>query len=90
MTERWEDTTLRGTFFGHSKPMYVLPVRWSTNPNERPKSGNLDPIILLPGVDYNNIEAKFQLSFKTKVLQGVFGVMVIYGGLYSKVPLANL
>jgi phospholipase A1 len=71
-------------FFGHSKPMYVLPVRWSTNPNERPKSGNLDPIILLPGVDYNNIEAKFQLSFKTKVLQGVFGVMVIYGGLYQK------
>jgi phospholipase A1 len=49
MTERWElDTTsLRGTF-GHSyKPMYVLPVRWSTNPNERPKSGNLDRIILL-------------------------------------------
>jgi phospholipase A1 len=68
-----------------------LPVRWSTNPNERPKSGNLDPDYIAPaGVDYNNIEAKFQLSFKTKVLQGVFGVMVIYGGLYSKVPLANL
>jgi phospholipase A1 len=28
---------------------------------------------------YNNIEAKFQLSFKTKVLQGVFWGMVIYG-----------
>jgi hypothetical protein len=36
------------------------------------------------GVDYN-IEAKFQLSFKT-----ASGGMVIYGGLYSKVPLANL
>jgi phospholipase A1 len=62
MTERWElDTTsLRGTFFGHSKPMYVLPVRWSTNPNERPKSGNLDPDYIAPaGVDYNNIELNF-------------------------------
>jgi phospholipase A1 len=46
MTERWElDTTsLRGTF-GHSLQTYVRVVRWSTNPNERPKSG--DPIILL-------------------------------------------
>jgi outer membrane phospholipase A len=24
------------------------------------------------GVDYNNIETKFQLSFKTKVLQSIF------------------
>jgi phospholipase A1 len=38
-----------------------------------PKSGNLDPDYIAPAVDYNNIEAKFQLSFKTKVLQGVFG-----------------
>jgi phospholipase A1 len=76
MTERWElDTTsVRGTFLVTPyKPMYVLPVRWSSNPNERPKSGNLDPDYIAPaGVDYNNIEAKFQLSFKTKVLQSVF------------------
>jgi outer membrane phospholipase A len=43
--------------------------------------------IVPAGVDYNNIEAKFQLSFKTKVLQGVLGA---WFGLYSKVPLANL
>jgi hypothetical protein len=77
-------------FFGHLTNLCTCCPRWSTNPNERPKSGNLDPDYIVPaGVDYNNIEAKF-LSFKTKVLQGVFGVMVIYVGLYSKVPLANL
>ena len=33
----------------------------------------MDPdYVAPPGVDYNNIEAKFQLSFKTKVLQGIF------------------
>jgi phospholipase A1 len=76
MTERWElDTTsARGTFLVTPyKPMYVLPIRWSNNPNERPESGNIDPDYIAPaGVDYNNIEAKFQLSFKTKVLQSIF------------------
>jgi phospholipase A1 len=76
MTERWElDTTsLRGTFLVTPyKPMYVLPIRWSNNPNERPESGNTDPNYIAPaGVDYNNIETKFQLSFKTKVLQSIF------------------
>jgi hypothetical protein len=41
------------------KPMYVLPVRWSTN-LMKPKSGNLDPDYIAPaGVDYNNIELNF-------------------------------
>jgi hypothetical protein len=49
-----DTTSLRGTFLVTPyKPMYVLPVRWSTNPNERPKSGNLDPDYIAPaGVDY--------------------------------------
>ena len=76
LTERWElDTnSVRGTFLVTPyKPMYALPIRWSDNPNEQPKSGNIDPdYIAPPGVNYNNIEAKFQLSFKTKVLQGIF------------------
>jgi phospholipase A1 len=76
LTERWElDTTsLRGTFLVTPyKPMYVLPVLWSNNINERPVSGNPDPDYLTrKAIDYNNIEAKFQLSFKTKVLQSIF------------------
>ena len=76
MTERWElDTTsVRGTFLVTPyKPIYVLPVRWSSMPNEQPFSGNENPDYVAPeGVNYNNIEAKFQLSFKTKILQGFF------------------
>jgi phospholipase A1 len=33
--------------------------------------GNIDPDYIA-GVDYDNVESKFQLSFKTKVLQSFF------------------
>jgi phospholipase A1 len=76
LSERWElDTSsVRGTFLVTPyKPMYVLPIRWTNNPNEQPISGNVDPDYVAPdGVDYDNIETKFQLSFKTKVLQSIF------------------
>lgn len=76
MTERWElDTTaVRGTFLlTPYKPIYVLPIRWTSSPNDQPHSGNVSPdYIAPPGVNYNNIEAKFQLSFKTKILQNIF------------------
>lgn len=75
MVERWElDTTsVRGTFLiTPYKPIFVLPVRWSSLPNEQPYSGNgKSDYVSEPGTNYNNIETKFQLSFKTKVLQGV-------------------
>lgn len=76
MTQRWElDTTaVRGTFLVTPyKPIYILPVRWSSLPNEQPFSGNgkLD-YIAPPGTNYNNIETKFQLSFKIKILQSIF------------------
>jgi phospholipase A1 len=76
MTQRWElDTTaIRGTFLVTPyKPIYILPMRWSNLPNEQPYSGNGDPDYIAPeGVNYNNIEAKFQLSFKVKILQNIF------------------
>lgn len=76
MTERWElDTTAtRGTFLiTPYKPIYILPARFTDRPNERPYSGKFDVDHLAPeGVDYNNVEAKFQISFKTKLLQGIF------------------
>ncbi|MBP4142281.1 phospholipase A [Flavobacterium sp. P4023] len=76
MTERWElDTTsVRGTFLiTPYKPIYVIPLRWSSSPNEQPISVNEGPDYVAPdGVNYNNIEAKFQLSFKTKILQSIF------------------
>jgi phospholipase A1 len=76
LTERWElDTTsVRGTFLVTPyKSKYVIPVHWTSSPNERPSSGNIDPDYIAPaGVDYDNVESKFQLSFKTKVLQSFF------------------
>ena len=76
MSERWELDSIdkRGTFLlSPYKPVFVLPTRWSSKPNEQPYSGNgNENYIAEPGVNYNNIEAKFQLSFKTKVLQGIF------------------
>ena len=76
MTERWElDTTaVRGTFIVTPyKPIYVLPGRWSSNTNEQPHSDNVSPDYTVPRrANYDNIETKFQLSFKTKVLQNIF------------------
>jgi phospholipase A1 len=75
MSERWELDSIykRGTFLlSLYKPIFVLPVRWSSNPNEQPYSGNGNPEYLAqPGLNYNNIEAKFQLSFKAKVLESI-------------------
>ena len=73
MAARWEldSTVARGTFLlTPYKAIYVLPLVWSSNPNEQPHSGNTSPEYIAPAeVDYDAVEAKFQLSFKTKILQ---------------------
>lgn len=75
MSERWELDSVhrKGTFLiSPYKPIYVLPTRWSSNPNEQPYSGNgSEDYVAEPGVNYNNIEAKFQLSLKIKILENV-------------------
>lgn len=74
MTQRWEldSSSRRGTFLVTPyKPVYITLGRWSNSPNEQPYSEN--PDYSLPyKIDYNNYEAKFQLSFKTKVFQNMF------------------
>jgi phospholipase A1 len=66
MSERWELDSFnqRGTFLLTAyKPVYVTAGRRSNNPNVQPTSEN--PNYSLPfKVDYNNYEAKFQLSLK--------------------------
>jgi len=75
MTERWElDTTaVRGTFLiTPYKPIYVLLGKYSSKPNDQPHSENNSPEYITPsGINYDNVELKFQLSFKTKVLQKI-------------------
>lgn len=61
----------KGTFRLTSyKPMYFTAGRWSSRMNETPQSENPDYSAEDP-TDKNPFEAKFQLSFKTKVFQGL-------------------
>jgi len=74
LSERWElaRSDKRGTFlFRPYKPVYLLPLRWSDAPNSSPRgySERNTP----EGHGLKPVEAKFQLSFKAKVLQNVFG-----------------
>lgn len=78
ISERWELTSesSNGTFLiTPYKPIYVLPLNWYSSPNEQPYSGNGNPeYVAPPGTNYNNLETKFQLSFKTKILHNaLFG-----------------
>ena len=73
LTERWQldSTAGKGTFLlTPYKPIYFLLGKYSSNPNEQPHSENNSPEYIVPeGINYDNIELKFQLSFKTKILQ---------------------
>jgi phospholipase A1 len=75
LAERWEldSASQRGVFIiTPYKPVYITAGRWSNSPNEQPNSEN--PAYSLPfPVDYGNYEAKYQLSFKVKLLQEIFG-----------------
>ncbi len=58
---------------------YLLPVRWSNSPNYLPGSPNPDNTLTRP-LDLRHGEAKFQISFKTKLTEGLFGP---YGDLWA-------
>lgn len=81
LSERWEldDEDKNGTFkLTFYKPIYILPARWSNNPNELPQSENPDNSFT-ETQNYDRVEAKFQLSLKTKLIQSfLFG----YGDLW--------
>ncbi|MCO6175617.1 phospholipase A [Flavobacterium sp. NRK F10] len=73
-SQRWELDSIdkHGTFRLMSyKPIYLAPARWSSKPNDQPYSENPDYSVD-EAKPYNSIETKFQLSFKTKVIQGLF------------------
>ena len=74
LDSRWElarDSKL-GTFnFRAYKPVYLLPVFWSSDPNTTPASSN--PAVPAAAQSLREMEAKFQLSFKTKALENLFG-----------------
>ena len=75
LDSRWElakDSKL-GTFnFRAYKPVYLLPAFWSSDQNEMPHSPNPRNNVTEP-MDLDAIEAKFQISFKTKAWENLFG-----------------
>ncbi|MGQ4583485.1 phospholipase A [Lysobacter sp. F60174L2] len=74
LDSRWElarDSKL-GTFnFRAYKPVYLMPAFWSSDPNEQPTSSN--PEMPPQSGELSDVEAKFQLSFKTKAVENLFG-----------------
>lgn len=75
LTDRWElDPGDRGGTFAISayKPVYALPAVVADGVNRTPRSAN--PLNTVNGqLTMDRTEAKFQLSFKTKLAQGLFG-----------------
>lgn len=73
ISERWEleDSLVKGNFLVTPyKPVYFTAGRWTSKPNRQPVSEN--PAYSLPiAVSYNNYEAKFQFSLKTKIVRGL-------------------
>jgi phospholipase A1 len=75
LDSRWElakDSKL-GTFQLRAyKPVYLLPAFWSSKPNQMPQSPNPNNTVT-QGEELDSAELKFQLSFKTKVAENLFG-----------------
>ncbi|HJW45690.1 MAG TPA: phospholipase A [Lysobacter sp.] len=75
LDSRWElakDSKL-GTFnFRAYKPVYLLPAFWTSDTNELPTSSRPATVAPQPQ-SLDDVETKFQLSFKTKVVENLFG-----------------
>ncbi|MBF7683125.1 phospholipase A [Acinetobacter sp. B5B] len=73
LDSRWElsEASKLGTWNVRSyKPVYVLPVFWSSEKNSMPYSPN--PENQVPYQSLNSTELKFQLSLKTKIWENIF------------------
>ena len=75
LDSRWElakDSKLGVFQMRAYKPVYLFPAFWSSDVNESPSSPNPDNTVSAP-LELTSVEAKFQLSFKTKFVENVFG-----------------
>lgn len=91
LSERWDldKENRQGTFkLASYRPIYVTAGRWSSNPNTLPQSENPDFSTTVPE-EYNNFEAKFQLSFKSKVAQSLYLALPICGSDIPRKPIGK-
>ncbi|MBX9806195.1 MAG: phospholipase A [Flavobacteriaceae bacterium] len=73
LTEIWElePDTQKGTFLlSKYKPIYVLPFRYTSKPNELPYNSGTE-VVSDKYVHIDDLETKFQLSFKVKLAQDI-------------------
>ena len=54
------------------QPTYILPLWHLFSPNSQPSSPTQESVRLF-GTKLNNVETKYQLSFKSKLWQNVLG-----------------
>ncbi|MGY0798731.1 phospholipase A [Lysobacter sp. A286] len=74
LDSRWElarDSKLGIFNLRAYKPVYLLPAVWSSHPNEFPTSSN--PVMPAQPLSLKDVETKFQISFKTKAVENLFG-----------------
>lgn len=87
MSQDWdlEAHKKHGTFKLNSyKPFYIQPLHFSNDVNKSPQSVGMDNTLPEP-IDLDATEVKFQISFKTKVVQSfLFGKGDIWAG-YTQV-----
>ncbi len=75
LDSRWElakDSKLGIFQFRAYKPVYLLPAFWTSDVNDMPSSPNPNNTVTTPE-ELDSVEAKFQISFKTKLAENVFG-----------------
>lgn len=74
LDSRWElarDSKLGIFNLRAYKPVYLLPAVWSSSPNKLPTTS--DPNVPAQPFSLKSVEAKFQVSFKTKAVENLFG-----------------
>ncbi len=75
LDSRWElakDSKLGLFNMRAYKPVYLFPAFWTSNVNKTPSSPNPDNVVTTPQA-LDSLETKFQLSFKTKAWEDLFG-----------------
>ena len=75
LDSRWEldPDSKRGAFHIRAyRPVYLLPAFWTSDVNRTPHSPAAEHDVPEP-LDLDSIEAKYQLSLKTKVWENIFG-----------------
>ena len=77
LDQRWElsATSKLGTWnLREYQPVYLLPAFWTSEKNQRPSSPNPNNSVKVGEEQHlDSLESKFQISFKTKAVENLFG-----------------